>query len=44
MDCVDLGGCHISSFQGSTGTRGSSGEPLATSYHSKFLGTVDYLW
>lgn len=30
--------------QGSTGTRGSSGEPLATSYHSKFLGTVDYLW
>ncbi|XP_004301074.1 PREDICTED: carbon catabolite repressor protein 4 homolog 3 isoform X2 [Fragaria vesca subsp. vesca] len=30
--------------QGSTATRGSSGEPLATSYHSKFLGTVDYLW
>ncbi|XP_050377086.1 carbon catabolite repressor protein 4 homolog 3 [Argentina anserina] len=30
--------------QGSTATRGSSGEPIATSYHSKFLGTVDYLW
>ncbi|XP_068660272.1 carbon catabolite repressor protein 4 homolog 3-like isoform X2 [Aristolochia californica] len=25
-------------------TRGPKGEPLATSYHSKFLGTVDYLW
>ncbi|XP_010465952.1 PREDICTED: carbon catabolite repressor protein 4 homolog 3-like isoform X2 [Camelina sativa] len=25
-------------------TRDSVGEPLATSYHSKFLGTVDYLW
>ncbi|XP_031493139.1 carbon catabolite repressor protein 4 homolog 3-like [Nymphaea colorata] len=25
-------------------TRGAHGEPLATSYHSKFLGTVDYLW
>ncbi|KAL3375345.1 hypothetical protein AABB24_006708 [Solanum stoloniferum] len=25
-------------------TRDNSGEPLATSYHSKFLGTVDYLW
>ncbi|KAL3512280.1 hypothetical protein ACH5RR_024997 [Cinchona calisaya] len=30
--------------KGSTGTRGPNGEPLATSYHSKFLGTVDYLW
>ncbi|XP_024929605.3 carbon catabolite repressor protein 4 homolog 3 isoform X3 [Ziziphus jujuba] len=30
--------------RGSLGTRGSNGEPLATSYHSKFLGTVDYLW
>lgn len=30
--------------QGSTNTRDSTGEPLATSYHSKFLGTVDYLW
>ncbi|KAF3437884.1 hypothetical protein FNV43_RR20640 [Rhamnella rubrinervis] len=29
---------------GSSGTRGPNGEPLATSYHSKFLGTVDYLW
>ncbi|KAL6319526.1 hypothetical protein AAG906_014202 [Vitis piasezkii] len=28
----------------STRTRGFNGEPLATSYHSKFLGTVDYLW
>lgn len=33
-----------SSVQGSMRTRDSSGEPLATSYHSKFLGTVDYLW
>ncbi|BBH04092.1 DNAse I-like superfamily protein [Prunus dulcis] len=30
--------------RGTTRTRGSNGEPLATSYHSKFLGTVDYLW
>uniref|UniRef100_A0A1J3FYY4 Carbon catabolite repressor protein 4-like protein 3 n=1 Tax=Noccaea caerulescens TaxID=107243 RepID=A0A1J3FYY4_NOCCA len=32
------------SVKGSTNTRDSVGEPLATSYHSKFLGTVDYLW
>ncbi|XP_074577447.1 carbon catabolite repressor protein 4 homolog 3-like isoform X1 [Curcuma longa] len=25
-------------------TRDCLGEPLATSYHSKFLGTVDYIW
>ncbi|KAK3015431.1 hypothetical protein RJ639_006141 [Escallonia herrerae] len=31
-------------LKGSTRTRGSHGEPLATSYLSKFLGTVDYLW
>ncbi|CAN4088868.1 unnamed protein product [Withania somnifera] len=30
--------------QGSLTTRDNGGEPLATSYHSKFLGTVDYLW
>ncbi|XP_021292153.1 carbon catabolite repressor protein 4 homolog 3 isoform X2 [Herrania umbratica] len=30
--------------KGSTNTRDLNGEPLATSYHSKFLGTVDYLW
>ncbi|GLU18214.1 hypothetical protein SLE2022_345270 [Rubroshorea leprosula] len=29
---------------GSHGTRDSYGEPLATSYHSKFMGTVDYIW
>ncbi|CAK8579564.1 unnamed protein product [Lathyrus sativus] len=29
---------------GSASTRGFNGEPLATSYHSKFIGTVDYLW
>lgn len=29
---------------GSRETRDSYGEPLATSYHSKFMGTVDYLW
>ncbi|KHN16588.1 Carbon catabolite repressor protein 4 like 3 [Glycine soja] len=32
------------SFQGSNCTQGFNGELLATSYHSKFLGTVDYLW
>ncbi|KAJ8773110.1 hypothetical protein K2173_028287 [Erythroxylum novogranatense] len=31
-------------IEGSTSTRDLNGEPLATSYHSKFLGTVDYLW
>ncbi|XP_010265225.1 PREDICTED: carbon catabolite repressor protein 4 homolog 3 isoform X2 [Nelumbo nucifera] len=30
--------------KGSARTRGSHGEPLATTYHSRFLGTVDYLW
>lgn len=30
--------------QGSSTIRDVSGEPLATSYHSKFLGTVDYIW
>ncbi|CAI0470354.1 unnamed protein product [Linum tenue] len=29
---------------GSKTTRDLSGEPLATSFHSKFVGTVDYLW
>ncbi|XP_040999291.1 carbon catabolite repressor protein 4 homolog 3 isoform X2 [Juglans microcarpa x Juglans regia] len=48
-------GCHVlvhplklsssyATVKGSRKTRGSNGEPLATSYHSKFLGTVDYLW
>lgn len=32
------------SLKGNTRTRDICGEPLATSYHSKFLGTVDYLW
>ncbi|XP_027357820.1 carbon catabolite repressor protein 4 homolog 5 isoform X2 [Abrus precatorius] len=27
-----------------TRTRDDIGEPLATSYHSKFMGTVDYIW
>ncbi|KAK8943471.1 hypothetical protein KSP40_PGU015259 [Platanthera guangdongensis] len=31
-------------IKGSERTRSSYGEPLATSYHSKFMGTVDYLW
>ncbi|KAF9592025.1 hypothetical protein IFM89_011608 [Coptis chinensis] len=30
--------------EGTARTRDSNGEPLATSFHSKFLGTVDYLW
>ncbi|ONI09148.1 hypothetical protein PRUPE_5G220800 [Prunus persica] len=29
---------------GSCRTRDRCGEPLATSYHSKFMGTVDYIW
>ncbi|PKA63518.1 Carbon catabolite repressor protein 4 like 5 [Apostasia shenzhenica] len=29
---------------GTSDTRDSNGEPLATSYHSKFMGTVDYIW
>ncbi|KAJ3694819.1 hypothetical protein LUZ60_000196 [Juncus effusus] len=32
------------SIKGGSLTRGPNKEPLATSYHSKFLGTVDYLW
>ncbi|XP_042433348.1 carbon catabolite repressor protein 4 homolog 5-like isoform X3 [Zingiber officinale] len=36
-----------SAYQGVPGgykTRDENGEPLATSYHSKFMGTVDYIW
>ncbi|KAF5469043.1 hypothetical protein F2P56_013143 [Juglans regia] len=29
---------------GSSRTRDNHGEPLATSYHSKFMGRVDYIW
>ncbi|XP_059640692.1 carbon catabolite repressor protein 4 homolog 5 isoform X2 [Cornus florida] len=29
---------------GSCRTRDNYGEPLATTYHSKFMGTVDYIW
>ncbi|CAL9773420.1 unnamed protein product [Musa acuminata subsp. burmannicoides] len=32
------------SVQRNASTRNSQGEPLATSCHSKFLGTVDYIW
>ncbi|XP_073109895.1 carbon catabolite repressor protein 4 homolog 3 isoform X1 [Elaeis guineensis] len=32
------------SVKGNARTRGRHGEPLATTYHSKFLGTVDYIW
>ncbi|KAL5199414.1 hypothetical protein ABZP36_020617 [Zizania latifolia] len=31
-------------LKGNSNNRGHHGEPLATSYHKKFLGTVDYLW
>ncbi|XP_003563977.1 carbon catabolite repressor protein 4 homolog 3 [Brachypodium distachyon] len=31
-------------LKGNSSNRGHQGEPLATSYHKKFLGTVDYLW
>lgn len=36
--------CSYAMVKGPLTTRDNSGEPLATSYHSKFLGTVDYLW
>ncbi|KAK9091192.1 hypothetical protein Sjap_024369 [Stephania japonica] len=32
------------SVKGSECTRDSCGEPLATTFHAKILGTVDYLW
>ncbi|KAJ3699326.1 hypothetical protein LUZ61_003031 [Rhynchospora tenuis] len=32
------------SIKGPSITRGPNDEPLATTCHSKFLGTVDYLW
>lgn len=36
---------HVESIpQGCEITRDNHGEPLATSYHSKFMGTVDYIW
>ncbi|KAL5174575.1 Carbon catabolite repressor protein 4 3 [Glycine soja] len=41
---VTLYGYFSISFLGSNCTQGFNGELLATSYHSKFLGTVDYLW
>uniref|UniRef100_A0A453RAI8 Uncharacterized protein n=1 Tax=Aegilops tauschii subsp. strangulata TaxID=200361 RepID=A0A453RAI8_AEGTS len=31
-------------LKGNSSNRGHHGEPLATSYHKRFLGTVDYLW
>ncbi|XP_039845056.1 carbon catabolite repressor protein 4 homolog 3-like isoform X2 [Panicum virgatum] len=31
-------------LKGNSNNRGLHGEPLATSFHKKFLGTVDYLW
>ncbi|KAE9586046.1 putative poly(A)-specific ribonuclease [Lupinus albus] len=33
-----------SGVPGNNRTRDDIGEPLATSYHSKFMGTVDYIW
>jgi len=33
-----------SGIRGKLNTRDHCGEPLATSYHSKFMGTVDYIW
>lgn len=31
-------------IQDYSGTRDSTGEPAVTSYHRRFLGTVDYIW
>ncbi|XP_024536732.1 carbon catabolite repressor protein 4 homolog 6 [Selaginella moellendorffii] len=33
-----------SEIEGKAGSRDSQGEPLATTYHKKFKGTVDYIW
>ncbi|KAI5076453.1 hypothetical protein GOP47_0008518 [Adiantum capillus-veneris] len=33
-----------SSIEGSQETRDSSNEPLVTTYHGNFMGTVDYIW
>ncbi|CAH8258092.1 unnamed protein product [Arabidopsis lyrata] len=33
-----------SGVPGTYRTRDQRGEPLATTYHSRFLGTVDYIW
>lgn len=33
-----------SSIQSPVGNRDTVGEPLATIYHGKFMGTVDYIW
>ncbi|KAJ7556842.1 hypothetical protein O6H91_05G100800 [Diphasiastrum complanatum] len=33
-----------SEIQGRCDTRDSKGEPLVTTYHRKFMGTVDYVW
>lgn len=32
------------SVPGSCRTQDNHGNPLATSYHSKFMGTFDYIW
>ncbi|KAK4773381.1 hypothetical protein SAY87_028400 [Trapa incisa] len=31
-------------IQGISGCRDKFGEPIATTYHSSFMGTVDYIW
>ncbi|EFJ30857.1 hypothetical protein SELMODRAFT_89183, partial [Selaginella moellendorffii] len=33
-----------SEIEGKAGSRDSQGEPLVTTYHKKFKGTVDYIW
>ncbi|XP_050376061.1 carbon catabolite repressor protein 4 homolog 5 isoform X2 [Argentina anserina] len=40
---LKLGSAYIG-VPGSHRTRDRCGEPLATTYHSEFLGTVDYIW
>ncbi|PIA39717.1 hypothetical protein AQUCO_02600281v1 [Aquilegia coerulea] len=41
--CLQLCSAYVG-VPGSSSTRDRYGEPLATSYHSKFMGTVDYIW
>ncbi|XP_050203506.1 carbon catabolite repressor protein 4 homolog 5 isoform X2 [Mercurialis annua] len=40
---LKLGSAYLG-VPGSSRSRDHHGEPLATSYHSKFIGTVDYIW
>lgn len=44
LSCRSSVTLHFTFLQHCPGTRDPNGEPLATSYHRCFLGTVDYIW